>query len=247
MPVEDMFRETPDLRGSGDNQETTPVETQPVEEQTTEVATPAAQKSEATGENVEVIKKSLKYHQTEAQRVKEELRQLKAQYALAGQTAAPTLDKPHVADDEVPYEDQLVAKITQSVSQQILGNLSQKEQEAQVQQAATAIEKWAKDNDLEDIMPDVYEEVREINLPLDKKARLIQRLARGYAADAVVKDVEATAEAKATRKLESKLSHTLPKDSATPPAGAPLSQEQKDWETVKQRGANPVLNQIFGG
>lgn len=227
-----------------DNQETTPVETQPAE-QTTDVATPAAEKSKPAGENIEVIKTSLKYHQTEAQRAKEELRQLKAQYALAGQTAAPTLEKP--PEDDVPYEDQLVAKITQSVSQQILGTMTQKEQEAQLQKAATLLEQWAKDNDLEDIMPDVYEEARDINLPIDKKVRLIQRLARGYAADAVVKEVEATAEAKATRKLESKLAHTLPKDSATPPAGAPMSQEQKDWERVKERGANPLINQIFGG
>lgn len=243
MPVEEMFMEPSDPAPQ-DNQETTPVETQPAE-QTTDVATPAAEKSKPAGENIEVIKTSLKYHQTEAQRAKEELRQLKAQYALAGQTAAPTLEKP--PEDDVPYEDQLVAKITQSVSQQILGTMTQKEQEAQLQKAATLLEQWAKDNDLEDIMPDVYEEARDINLPIDKKVRLIQRLARGYAADAVVKEVEATAEAKATRKLESKLAHTLPKDSATPPAGAPMSQEQKDWERVKERGANPLINQIFGG
>lgn len=246
MPVEDMFRETPDPAPQ-DNQETTPVETQPASERTTEVATPAVEKSEPAGENVEVIKKSLKYHQTEAQRAKEELRQLKAQYALAGQTEKPTLEKPPVVDEDVPYEDQLVAKITQSVSQQILGNLSQKEQEAQLQKAATALEEWAKENDLEDIMPDVYEEAKDINLPIDKKVRLIQRLARGYAADAVVKEVEATAEARATRKLESKLAHTLPKDSATPPAGTPMTEEQKVWEQAKVRGGvNPIIDKLFG-
>lgn len=243
MSVEEMFMGTPDPVPQ-DNQETTPVETQPAE-RTTDVATPAAEKSEATGENIEVIKKSLKYHQTEAQRVKEELRQLKAQYALTGQTAAPTLEKPP-ADEEVPYEDQLVAKITQSVSQQILGTMSQKEQEAQIKAAADSLDKWAKDNELEEIMPDIYEAMASVNAPFDKKVQMIKDIARGRAAEFAIKEVEATAEAKATRKLEQKLSHTLPKDSATPPAGAPQSQEQKDWETVKQRGANPLLNQIFG-
>lgn len=230
-----------------DNQETTPVETQPVAERTTEVATPAVEKSEASGENVEVIKKSLKYHQTEAQRAKEELRQLKAQYALAGQTAAPTLEKPPVADEDVPYEDQLVAKITQSVSQQILGNLSQREQEAQIKAAADNLDKWAKENELEEIMPDIYEAMASVNAPLDKKMQMIKDIARGRAAEYAIKDVEATAEARATRKLESKLAHTLPKDSATPPAGTPMTDEQKAWEQAKVRGGiNPIIDKLFG-
>ena len=243
MPVEEMFMEPQDPAPQ-DNQETTPVETQPAT-QTTDVATPAAEKSKPAGENIEVIKTSLKYHQTEAQRVKEELRQLKAQYALAGQTAAPTLEKP--PDEDVPYEDQLVAKITQSVSQQILGTMSQKEQEAQINAAAASLDKWAKENELEEIMPDIYEAMASVNAPFDTKVQMIKDIARGRAAEYAIKDVEATAEAKATRKLESKLAHTLPKDSATPPAGAPMSQEQKDWERVKERGANPLINQIFGG
>jgi len=245
MPVEEMFMEPSDPAPQ-DNQETTPVETQPAT-QTTDVATPAAEKSKPAGENIEVIKTSLKYHQTEAQRVKEELRQLKAQYALAGQTAAPTLEKPPMAGDDVPYEDQLVAKITQSVSQQILGTMSQKEQEAQINAAAASLDKWAKENELEEIMPDIYEAMASVNAPFGTKVQMIKDIARGRAAEYAIKDVEATAEAKATRKLESKLAHTLPKDSATPPAGAPMSQEQKDWERVKERGANPLINQIFGG
>jgi hypothetical protein len=187
------------------------------------------------------------YYQRKYQEAKEELKRLQAHSALSGQPAPQPVATPPAVDGDIPYEDQLVAKITQSVTQQIVGVQTQREREAQLQSTASDIERWAKDNDLEDIMPDVYEFVSTIDAPLQTKVQMIKDIARGRAASVVVGEIQATADAKAEKKLEQKLTHTLPKDSATPPNATPQSQEQRDWELAKVRGGvNPIIDKLFG-
>lgn len=247
MPVEDMFIQPAESGDAATTQQTTEGQAQPAEQTTAPEQTATTVENQKQPDKPATEEKSYKYFQTKYQEEVKARKALEAKLALMGQSETKAPAQPQESTEDGDYEAQLIQKITKSIVGEINSTLTQKEQEAQLEKAVSDIEAWAKENELSEIMPDIYERFQKIDAPLKEKVELMKLAALGIAGQSVVHEVQRTAEAKAEQKLERKLLQTSPKGATVPPSGE-KSKEQKELEAaLALENINPAMMTVFGG
>jgi hypothetical protein len=222
--LDELTQESPDPAEEQNNQETTPEESQSQETETTgEQSEEVTEQQEQTPED-----KSAAYWQEKFRQEREKNREKEAQQALGGKSNEQQQTATENEDQDLNVEQ----IIRRAVREEVTSITQREKQEAQVKAAAGELEEWAKKNDLEDIMPDIYSEAAGMNLPVSQKVRVIKAMAREASALIALKEAEKAGERKADARHKTKTSMTQTKPSATPPNNAEKTEEEKELDAA---------------